>query len=114
VHGKNHGDAADHDSGRLPTFYPRVQIAQIVEGRYGPNTELMNAIIDAFAAYSVMSKQALDSEKVRSGLEDVLLWGRRSCMRHSGPGAIVRLSRFRRPTDSPAHLAVLAMLYLVI
>jgi len=34
---------------------------------------IMNAIIDAFAAHSVMSKQALDSEKVRSGLEDVLL-----------------------------------------
>jgi hypothetical protein len=23
----------DHDIGRLPTFYPRFQIAQIVEGR---------------------------------------------------------------------------------
>jgi len=34
---------------------------------------IMNAIIDAFAAHSVMSKQALDSEKVRSGLKDVLL-----------------------------------------
>jgi len=33
----------------------------------------MNAIIDAFAAHSVMSKQALDSERVRSGLKDVLL-----------------------------------------
>ena len=29
--------------------------------------------MDAFAAHSVMSKQALDSEKVRSGLKDVLL-----------------------------------------
>jgi type I restriction enzyme, R subunit len=37
------------------------------------NSELMNAIIDVFAATSVMSKQALDSEKVRSGLKDVLL-----------------------------------------
>ena len=34
---------------------------------------IMNAIIDAFAAHSAMSKQALDSEKVRSGLKDVLL-----------------------------------------
>jgi type I restriction enzyme R subunit len=34
---------------------------------------IMNAIIDAFAAHSVMSKQALDSEKVRNGLKDVLL-----------------------------------------
>jgi type I restriction enzyme R subunit len=34
---------------------------------------IMNAIMDAFAAHSVMSKQALDSEKVRSGLKEVLL-----------------------------------------
>jgi type I restriction enzyme, R subunit len=33
----------------------------------------MNAIIDAFAAHSTMSKQALDCEKVRNGLKDVLL-----------------------------------------
>ena len=37
------------------------------------NNELMNAIIDAFAAHSTMSKQALDSEKVRSGLRDILM-----------------------------------------
>jgi type I restriction enzyme R subunit len=37
------------------------------------STELMNAIIDAFAAHTSMSKQALDSEKVRSGLRDILL-----------------------------------------
>ena len=35
--------------------------------------EIMNAVMDAFAAHSAMSKQALDSEKVRSGLRDVLL-----------------------------------------
>jgi type I restriction enzyme R subunit len=35
--------------------------------------EIMNAVMDAFAAHSAMSKQALDSEKVRSGLKDVLL-----------------------------------------
>ena len=35
--------------------------------------EIMNAIIDAFAAHSTMSKQALDSERVREGLKDVLL-----------------------------------------
>jgi type I restriction enzyme, R subunit len=34
---------------------------------------IMNAIMDAFAAHSTMSKQALDSEKMRSGLKDVLL-----------------------------------------
>jgi len=33
----------------------------------------MNAIIDAFASHSAMSKQAIDSERVRDGLKDVLL-----------------------------------------
>jgi type I restriction enzyme R subunit len=33
----------------------------------------MNAIMDALAAHSAMSKQALESEKVRSGLRDILL-----------------------------------------
>lgn len=37
------------------------------------SNELMNAIIDAFAAHGTMSKQALDSEKVRSGLRGILL-----------------------------------------
>ncbi len=36
-------------------------------------TELMNAIIDAFEAHGSMSKQALDSEKVRQGLKHILL-----------------------------------------
>ncbi|CAN7554241.1 type I restriction endonuclease subunit R [Neorhizobium tomejilense] len=35
--------------------------------------ELMNAIIDAFEAHTSLSKQALDSQKVRDGLKDVLL-----------------------------------------
>lgn len=35
--------------------------------------ELMNAIMDALTAHTTMSKQALDSEKVRSGLKDILL-----------------------------------------
>jgi type I restriction enzyme R subunit len=34
---------------------------------------ILNAIMDALAAHSTMSRQALDSEKVRSGLKDVLL-----------------------------------------
>jgi len=34
---------------------------------------LENAIIDALTAHSVMSKQALESDKVRQGLKDVLL-----------------------------------------
>lgn len=35
--------------------------------------ELMNAIMDALAAHTTMSKQALDSEEVRFGLRDILL-----------------------------------------
>ncbi|HEU4708858.1 MAG TPA: type I restriction endonuclease subunit R, partial [Methylophilaceae bacterium] len=35
--------------------------------------ELMNAIMDALTAHTTMSKQALDSEIVRSGLKDILL-----------------------------------------
>lgn len=35
--------------------------------------EILNAIMDAFTAHSSLSKQALDSEKVRAGLKDVLL-----------------------------------------
>lgn len=37
------------------------------------NNELMNAIMDALTAHTTMSKQALDSEKVRAGLKDILL-----------------------------------------
>ncbi len=35
--------------------------------------ELMNAIIDALAAHGSMSRQALDSERVRAGLKSILL-----------------------------------------
>lgn len=35
--------------------------------------EILNAIMDALAAHSTMSKQALDSPKVREGLKDILL-----------------------------------------
>jgi len=34
---------------------------------------ILNAIMDALAAHSTMSKQALESDKVRAGLKDVLL-----------------------------------------
>lgn len=37
------------------------------------SNEMMNAIMDAFTAHSTMSKQALDSEKVRHALKDILL-----------------------------------------
>jgi type I restriction enzyme R subunit len=33
----------------------------------------MNAIMDALAAHTTMSKQALESDRVREGLKDVLL-----------------------------------------
>ena len=35
--------------------------------------EILNAIMDAFTAHSAMSKQALESERVRDGLKEVLL-----------------------------------------
>jgi type I restriction enzyme, R subunit len=47
--------------------------------------ELMNAIMDALAAHSTMSKQALESEKVRRGLQDILL----------GPGQLYEALRER-------------------
>jgi type I restriction enzyme R subunit len=47
--------------------------------------ELMNAIMDALAAHNTMSKQALDSEKVRRGLKDILL----------GPGQLYEALRSR-------------------
>jgi type I restriction enzyme R subunit len=37
------------------------------------SNEIMGAIMDALAAHTTMSKQALDSEKVREGLKDILL-----------------------------------------
>jgi type I restriction enzyme R subunit len=49
-------------------------------------TEMMNAIMDAFAAHSTMSKQALDSQRVREGLKDILL----------GPGQLYEALRARR------------------
>ena len=37
------------------------------------DSELLNAIIEAFEAHQVMSKQALDSDKVRAGIKSILL-----------------------------------------
>lgn len=37
------------------------------------DSELLNAIMDALAAHNTMSKQALDSDRVRSGLKSILL-----------------------------------------
>jgi len=37
------------------------------------NREILNAIMDALSAHTVMSRQALDSEKIREGLKGILL-----------------------------------------
>lgn len=52
--------------------------------------ELMNAIIEALSAHNDLSKQALDSERVRSGLKDVLL----------GPAMLYEMLRERHPGTS--------------
>ena len=54
------------------------------------NSELMNAIIDAFAAHTTMSTQALDSQRVRDGLKDILL----------GPAMLYEALRGRRQPDT--------------
>lgn len=57
-------------------------------------TELTNAIIDALAAYTDMSKQALDSERVRAGLKDILL----------GPGQLYEALRAKGAADRASRL----------
>ncbi|MFZ0788292.1 MAG: type I restriction endonuclease [Chromatiaceae bacterium] len=49
--------------------------------------EVLNAIMDALTAHTEMSKQALDSERVRQGLKDILL----------GPGQLYEALRSRGP-----------------
>jgi type I restriction enzyme, R subunit len=51
--------------------------------------EIMNAVMDALAAHAIMSKQAIDSERVREGLKDVLL----------GPGQLYEALRERNATQ---------------
>jgi type I restriction enzyme R subunit len=51
---------------------------------------ILNAIMDALSAHSAMSKQALDSERVRDGLKDVLL----------GPAELYESLRSRGQTNS--------------
>jgi hypothetical protein len=45
----------------------------IVREDYPLSKEIMNAVMDALAAHTTMSKQAIGSERVREGLKDVLL-----------------------------------------
>jgi type I restriction enzyme R subunit len=54
--------------------------------------ELLNAILDAFTAHSSLSKQALDSERVRNRLKEVLL----------GPAQLYEALR-ERGTHNAAH-----------
>lgn len=49
------------------------------------SSELLNAIMDALAAHNAMSKQALESERVRNGLREILL----------GPGQLYEALRSR-------------------
>ncbi|UYO54622.1 type I restriction endonuclease subunit R [Rhodopseudomonas palustris] len=51
--------------------------------------EIMNAVMDALAAHTAMSKQAIDSERVREGLKDTLL----------GPGQLYEALRERAGVD---------------
>lgn len=52
---------------------------------------MMNAIIDAYSAHTAMSKQALDSERVRDGLKEILL----------GPARLYESLRERGAADAP-------------
>lgn len=53
--------------------------------------ELMNAIIDELTAHNGLSKQALDSERVRAGLKDVLL----------GPAMLYEMLKVRHSEATP-------------
>ena len=57
------------------------------------NTAMMNAIMDALAAHTTMSTQALDSARVREGLKDILL----------GPAQLYEALRFRGGAGSLAQ-----------
>jgi type I restriction enzyme, R subunit len=56
------------------------------------SNELMNAIMDALGAHNTMSKQALESERVRSGLREILL----------GPAQLYEALRERSVTRTEA------------
>ena len=59
----------------------------------------MNAIIEAFASHTTMSKQAPDSEKVRSGLRDILLEPAQlyEALRSKGKEAAYHSKRVQQP-----------------
>ena len=55
--------------------------------------ELLNAIIDAFEAHTAMSRQALDSDRVRQGLMHLLL----------GPAGLYERLRSRGEARAPVR-----------
>jgi type I restriction enzyme R subunit len=55
---------------------------------------ILDAIMDALDAHSIMSKQALDSEQVRNGLRDILL----------GPGQLYETLR-KQPEPGDRDMA---------
>ena len=57
------------------------------------SSEQMNAIMDAFDAFSTMSKQAIDSDKVRQGLKHILL----------GPAGLYEALRSKWSTQPGNH-----------
>ena len=61
---------------------------------------MMNAIMDALAAHQAMGKQALDSQRVRDDMKDVLL----------GPGRLYEALRDRRGQIAPACNSIGAVL----
>ena len=67
----------------------RVQAANNTKEQFADSPtlkdEIMHAIMDALAAHSTMSRQALESSRVRDGLKDVLL----------GPGQLYEALRDR-------------------
>jgi|ERR1700722_13524912 hypothetical protein len=66
---------------------------------------ILNAVMDAFAAHSTMSKQALDSEKVRGGLKDLLL-GPANCMKLCEPRATPIWVGFQPRTNLVTRLVI--------
>lgn len=55
------------------------------------SSELLNAIMDALAAHNAMSTQALESDRIRAGLKDILL----------GPAQLYEALRERADSEGP-------------
>ena len=57
---------------------------------------ILSAVMDALAAHTVMSNQALDCQRIRDGFKEILL-GQHDCMRGGGsePVVVVLLGLFK-------------------